>query len=178
MIGKNVTKNDIYIRPLTPDDWESFRVIRIRAVNMHTGYVLVRPGKTEKQTPDYWKGILDGQGKQVFGLFDKDKLIGITAVFTWHEDPTGKTGIMAMIFIEPEYRGKRYSSLFYKTCIDFAKNYLVWDKLTIGHRKGNESSRKGMTNHGFQFKETEEIDWPDDTRDIEYRYELDLNGLR
>ena len=112
MIGKNVTKNDIYIRPLTPDDWESFRVIRIRAVNMHTGYVLVRPGKTEKQTPDYWKGMLDGQGKQVFGLFDKDKLIGITAVFTWHEDPTGKTGIMAMIFIEPEYRGKRYSSLF------------------------------------------------------------------
>ena len=171
-------KNDIYIRPLTPDDWEGFRAIRIRAVNMHTGYVLVRPDKTEKQTSEYWKEMLDGQGKQVFGLFDKDELIGITAVFTWREDPTGKTGIMAMIFIEPEYRGKGYSSYFYKACIDFAKNYLVWDKLTIGHRKGNEPSRKGMTNHGFQFKETEEIDWPDDTRDIEYRYELDLKGLR
>ena len=119
-----------------------------------------------------------GQGKQVFGLFDTDKLIGITAVFTWGEDPTGKTGIMAMIFIEPEYRGKGYSSLFYIACIGFAKNYLVWDELTIGHRKGNEPSRKGMTNHGFQFKETEEIDWPDDTRDIEYRYKLNLKGLR
>ena len=171
-------KNDIYIRPLTPDDWEDFRAIRIRAVNMHTGYVLVKPDETEKQPSEHWKETLDGQGKQVFGLFDKDKLIGITAALTWREDPTGKTGIMAMIFIEPEYRGKGYSSFFYKVCIDFAKNYLVWDKLAIGHRKGNEPSRKGMTNHGFQFTETKEIDWPDDTRDIEYRYELDLKGLR
>jgi hypothetical protein len=58
------------------------------------------------------------------------------------------------------------------------KNYLVWDKLTIGQRKGNKSSRRGMANHGFQFKKTEEINWPDDTRNIEYRYELDLKGLR
>ncbi|MBT7545320.1 MAG: GNAT family N-acetyltransferase, partial [Kordiimonadaceae bacterium] len=107
-------KNHIYLRALTPADWEGFRAIRIRAVNMHTGYVLVRPDKTEKQTPEYWKKMLNGQGKQVFGLFETDKLIGITAVFTWSEDPTGKTGIMAMIFIEPEYRGKGYSSLFYK----------------------------------------------------------------
>ncbi len=171
-------KNKIYIRPLTPDDWESFRAIRIRAVNMHTGYVLESSDKTEKQTSEYWKETLDGQGKQVFGLFSKNKLIGIAAVFTWNEDPTGKTGIMAMVFIEPGYRGKGYSNFFYKACIDFAKSYLVWDKLTIAHRKGNEPSRKGMTNHGFQFKETEEIDWPDNTRDIQYKYELDLKRLR
>ena len=122
--------------------------------------------------------MLDGQGKKIFGLFDKDKLIGITAVFTWSKDPTGKTGIMAMNFIEPEYRGKGYSNFLYEACIIFAKNYFKWNKLTIGHRKGNEPSRKGMTNHGFQFKETEEIEWPDDTRDTEYRYELDLRGLR
>ena len=171
-------ENDIHIQPLTPKDWESFRAIRIRAVNMHTRYVLVRPDITEKQTSKYWKEMLDGQGKKVFGLFDKDKLIGITAVFTWSKDPTGKTGIMAMNFIEPEYRGKGYSNFLYEACIIFAKNYFKWNKLTIGHRKGNEPSRKGMTNHGFQFKETEEIEWPDDTRDIEYRYELDLKGLR
>tara|TARA_B100000686_G_scaffold301634_1_gene337087 strand:+ start:1776 stop:2297 length:522 start_codon:yes stop_codon:yes gene_type:complete len=171
-------ETNIYIRPLTPDDWKCFRAIRIRAVNMHTGYVLVKPEKTEKQTPEYWKEMLNGRGKQAFGLFDQDRLIGITAVLPWCEDPSGKTGIIAMIFIEPEYRRKGYSNLFYKSCIDFAKNYLVWDKLTIGHRKGNEPSRKGMTKHGFQFKEEEEINWPDDTRDIEYRYELDLKGLR
>lgn len=173
-----MNKSDIYLRPLTPDDWGGFRAIRIRAVNMHTGYVLVRPDKTEKQTSEYWKEMLDNKGKKVFGLFDKDKLIGISAVFTWSKDPTGKTGIMAMNFIEPEYRGRGYSNFFYEACIDFAKNYFKWNKLTIGHRKGNEPSRKGMTNHGFQFKETGEIEWPDDTRDIEYRYELDLRGLR
>ena len=173
-----MNKKDIYLRPLTSDDWEGFRAIRIRAVNMHTGYVLVRPDKTEKQTSEYWKEMLDDKGKKVFGLFDKDKLIGITAVFTWSKDPTGKTGIMAMNFIEPEYRGKGYSNFLYEACISFAKKYFKWNKLTIGHRKGNEPSRKGMTNHGFQFKETEEIEWPDDTRDIEYRYELDLKGLR
>ena len=118
---------NIYIRTLNPDDWEYFREIRIRAVNMHTRYVLVDPSKTEKKEPEYWKEILNGKGKQAFGLFDQDKLIGISAVLTWHKDPTGKTGIIAMIFIEPEYRRKGYSSLFYKSCIAFAKNYLIWD---------------------------------------------------
>ena len=74
--------------------------------------------------------------------------------------------------------GKDIPAFFTKPALILQKIYLVWDKLTIGHRKGNEPSRKGMTNHGFQFKETKEIDWPDDTRDIEYRYELDLRGLR
>ena len=173
-----MNKNGIYIRALIPDDWEEFRAIRIHAVKMHTGYFLVKPDETEKQPSEYWKEMLNGQGKEVFGLFDKDKLIGITAVFTWHKDPTGNTGIMAMIFIEPKYRNKGYSSFFYKACIDFAKSYLTWDKLAIGHREGNEPSKRSMIKHGFQFTETEEIDWPDDTRDIEYKYELELKGLR
>ncbi len=35
-----------------------------------------------------------------------------------------------------------------------------------------------MIKHGFKFIGTEEIDWPDGTRDTEYMYELDLENLR
>ena len=177
-MGVRNMDDDVYIRPLSPDNWKEFRSIRIRAVKMHTGYFLAKPDETEQLPADHWKETLDGQGKQVFGLFDQEKLIGITAVFTWREDPTGKTGVMAMSFIEPEYRGKGYSNLFYKARIDFAKNYHAWDKLAIGHREGNDPSKKAMTKNGFQFIGTEEIDWPDGTRDIEYKYELDLKALR
>ena len=171
-------KNNIYIQALTPYNWVEFRAMRIRAVKMHTGCFSVNPREAEQLKPEYWKDTLDGEGKQVFGLFDKNILIGITAVFTWLDDPTGKTGVMAMSFIEPEYRAKGYSSLFYDARIDFAMKHFAWSKLAISHRDNNEPSRRAMIKNGFQFIETEEIDWPDGVREIEHKYELDLEALR
>ncbi len=171
-------KSHIYIRSLTPEDWEEFRSIRIRSLTMHAGYFLGKLDEVNELPDEYWKETLDGNGKQVFGLFDKNVLIGITAIFTWLEDPTGKTGVMAMSFIEPPYRNKGYSNFFYKARIDYAKNNSKWDKLVIGHREGNEPVRKAVIKYGFEFLDTENIDWPDGTLDIEYRYELDLTRFR
>lgn len=169
---------NITLRMLAPEDWEALRAIRIRAVTMHTGYFLANPTTTENEPPEFWQQTLDGKGKAVFGLFHQNELIGITAVFTWREDPSDESGVMAMSFIEPAYRGQGHSSLFYEARIDFAKKFLPWKKLVIGHREGNEPSRRAMLKHGFTFKNTKEIDWPDGSRGVEYNYELDLEALR
>lgn len=168
----------IAIRPLTPDDTEIFRALRLRALRMHPGYFAADPGKAEQEPEEYWRETLNGQGKQVFGLFGDTTLIGITGVFTWREDPSGQTGVMAMSFIEPDYRDHGYSDLFYKTRIDFAKSHKPWKKLVVSHRADNEPSKRAIAKHGFVLTGTKETDWPDGTRDKEYTYELDLEKLR
>ena len=164
--------------PLLPEDWEIFRAMRIRALRLHTGYFMANPDKSEEESVSHWHETLDGIGKQVLGLFDDEVLIGITGVFTCCKDPSGQTGVMAMSFIEPTYRGKGYSDLFYKARIDFAKNHTPWKKLNISHRKDNEPSRKAMIKNGFVFIGEQETMWPDGTQDTEYNYELDLEKLR
>jgi len=139
---------------------------------------MANPDEAKNLPKSYWLETLDCKGKQVFGLFDDQTLIGITGVFTWREDPSGQTGVMAMSFIEPSYRGQGHSNLFYKARIDFALQYKAWKKLVISHREGNEASRRAMIKHGFTLTGTEETDWPDGTRDREYNYVLDLEKLR
>ena len=168
----------IYIRPLLPDEWELYRAIRTRAVCMHTGYYFADPEETKNRPDHFWKDGLDQNGKCVFGLFDDEKIIGLCGIFTWNEDPSGKTGVMAMDFIDPEYRGKGLTDLLYKARIDFAIQHKAWKKLSIGHREGNEPSRRAMIKHGFELVETKDINWPDGSRDIEYLYELNLSELR
>lgn len=168
---------DITIRALVPEDWEIFREIRLHAVTMHTGYFLSSVEETKQYPPEHWKQSLSGGDKQVFGLFSNGKLIGITGVFTWKEDPTRKTGIMAMSFIEPEYRGRGYSSLFYKARLDFAKNHKPWTKLAVAHRDGNDASKHAILKHGFVYKGAEEITWPDGKKDLKHQYELNLDVL-
>ncbi len=170
----------VFLRVLNQDDVIEFRALRLKALEMHPGYFSSTLEDARNHPDSYWLETLDGKGKCVFGLFDSksDKMVGITAVFTWREDPSGKTGVMAMSYIAPEYRGKGYADLFYKARIDFAKEYEPWTQLTIGHRRGNERSRKAMLRHGFVFTESKTILWPDGAEDIEYNYEMDLLQLR
>lgn len=166
------------IRTLSPADWQIFSAMRIKAVDMHTGLFQTHPDDARAEPPEVWKETLDGQGKQVFGVFDGENLIGITAVFTWREDPSGQSGVMAMSFLEPAYRGRGLAAELYKARIDFALSHKLWGRLVCAHRQGNEPSRRAMIARGFKHIETKEIDWPDGTRDIEHIYALDLETLR
>ena len=168
----------VTLRALTPDDWEAFRVVRLRALGMHPNYFCSTVETTKARPVEYWHETLDGKGKAVFGLFDQDNLIGITGVFTWDEEPSGKTGLLGMSFIEPDYRGNGYSEMFYKARIEFAVSHMPWKKLGVFYREGNEPSRASVAKHGFQFVESKDRDWPDGKRDKEYMYELDLEKLR
>ena len=170
----------VFLRALNQDDFKEFRLMRIQALEQHPGYFCAKVDDARSHPDSYWLETLDGQGKCVFGLFDSksDKMVGITAVFTWREDPSGTTGVMAMSYIAPDYRGKGYADLFYEARIDFAKEHKPWTQLTIGHRAGNERSRKAMLRHGFIFTHKKLIQWPDGTEDFEGIYKLDLHALR
>ncbi len=165
------------VKTLKQPDWESFRSIRLRALQEHPNLYLGTYKDTIARSESEWQAMLDGNGKCIFGLFDKDQLIGLAAVFTSRDDPTGKTAVMAMDYIESHYRGGHLSRMLYQARIEWAKQQ-PFKRLVISHREGNEVSRRANQAFKFKFIGAEFIEWPDGKKALDYRYELDLEALR
>lgn len=169
---------NISIRALTPDDWQLLKVMRLLALQTDPG-VFSESYENESEKPqDYWLETLNGRGKCVFGLFDGQRHIGITAVFTLRDDPTGETGVMAFSYILPEYRKLGLARHFYEARIGWALEYRPWKKLSISHRHGNEASKRAMLSHGFKFTDKKKTVWPDGKEEWKYNYEIDLVEIR
>jgi len=125
-----------------------------------------------------WRELLDGNGKCVFGLFENNQIIGLAAVLTWHNDPSGQSGLMAMDYIDAKYRGRHLSWLLYEARINWAINHVPFKRLVTSHREGNEASRRANQAFGFKFIGKELIDWPDGCKAFDHTYELNLEPLR
>ena len=151
------------IRALGVGDLNAFREMRLRALREHTGFFGVHPDEAAASPDSYWEETLDGRGKQVFGLFDGARMIGITAVFTDREDPSGQTAVLAMSYILPEYRGRKLSRLLYQARIDWAKAQPPFKRIVVSHRADNESSRRANQTFGFEHVGSKEKRWPDGT---------------
>lgn len=168
----------IHIRALNPEDWRIVKDLRLEALRAQPGVFGGSYESEVKNPDDFWRDTLSGGNKQVFGLFDDDKLIGITAAFTHRDDPSGETGLFAYTFLRPDYRKRGLSNYFYEARIAFALQHLKWKKLVIGHREGNEPSRHAMIAHGFEFTHKTRKIWPDGVEADEYHYMIDLEKLR
>ncbi len=168
----------ITVRALEETDWEMFRAVRLRALRTDAGVFSSTYDEEKRHNEEQWKSWLSNEGKRVFGLFDDEHLIGITGVFTWKGDESGRTGIMAASYIEKDYRGQGLSRLLYEARLAFAKDYKQWDKLTVSHRKDNEASRRANQAFGFKYAGASMIAWPDGQKEEQLFYEMDLNELR
>lgn len=170
--------DDVYLRALTPEDFQIFRTLRLRALADNLdNYRGDLQADTSRPDSD-WEKTLGGDGRRVFGLFDRNILIGLTGIFTSGEDPSGQTGVLAMSYIEPAYRRRHLSDLFFKARFAFAVQHLPWNFLTVSHRRGNEASRCAILRHGFILTGTRQAVWSDGARDKEFMYILDLKAMR
>lgn len=108
-------------------------------------------------------------------MFDDARLIGITAVFTFNGDSTGQTAILAMSFIDPEYRGRGLSRLLYEARVAWAKAQPNLTRVIVSHRESNEVSRRANQHFGFVYTHTTSRTWPDGVTENELHYELRLD---
>src|SRR5262249_8965565 len=102
---------DISIRPLRRSDWKRFREFRLAALQASPGVFTSSYEQELAYQPAHWQRTITGDDHQAFGLFDNRELIGITAVFTDRNDPSGQTAHLAMSFIKAEYRGQGLSRM-------------------------------------------------------------------
>ncbi|MBL8641226.1 MAG: GNAT family N-acetyltransferase [Alphaproteobacteria bacterium] len=165
----------ISIRSWTENDWVAFRAIRLEALK-HTEHVFgVSYDHALNLSEEYWTDTLqDTYNGAVFGLYDGENVIGLTAVFR-HRDHKSDTVIFAMSYIRKNYRGRGLSDLLYKARLDWAEQQEGIVSIWIGHRDGNQASFRANQRHGFQLISTEDMTFGDGTTDKHYTYELKIN---
>jgi RimJ/RimL family protein N-acetyltransferase len=160
------------IRPLEKGEWELLRKIRLEALQSHSGVYGSTYAREKEYTPTEWQDWLSQKGKCTFGLFDGDKLIGLTGIYTDRNDPDGKTAVLAASYIKPEYRGRGLSGLLYKTRLDWVRTQPQFEKIVVSHRADNEASRRANQAFGFRPVGTRSKTWPDGIEAEEILYEL------
>jgi RimJ/RimL family protein N-acetyltransferase len=164
-----------HIRPLDRSEWALFREMRLHALSAEPGKFASSHDAEESQRPAEWQETIAGfPPRQVFGLFDAKRLIGITAAFTWREDPTGTTALLAMSFILPEYRGRGLSRLLYDARLKWIQGQPQFRRVVVSHRESNEISARANRRHGFVPFQRTAHQWPDGTVEDEIFYELTI----
>lgn len=164
----------ITIRPFHPDEWQRFRDFRLAALQAAPGVYGTHHDEAAGRSEVQWRGTVHGAFNQSFGLFDGSALIGITAVFTWPEDATGRTAMLAGSFIADAYRGRQLSRLLYDIRLEWIRQRRRFTRVVVGHRLSNEASRRANQHYGFTPFLRRPHTWPDGTTEDEIFYELAL----
>jgi len=163
-------------RPLTPPEWSIVKDLRLFALKTEPGVFVSSFDSEAILSPEEWQETIQGDDHQVFGLFDGERLIGLTAVFTSRDDPSGQTALLAYSFIHPQYRGLGLSRLLYKARLDWVKSRPEFMRIVVSHRASNERSQRAILRHGFVPSGEAERTWPDGTTDGEIFYDMSLHA--
>lgn len=138
----------MFVRKLMPQDWPLYKTMRLEALRLHGDVYGTSYKEMADRTDAEWEAILAQEDSAFFVLFDGDGIIGIGGVFT--QDKSTRTGMLIAGYIREAYRGRGLSRLLYQARIDWAKQSGLFDRLLIGHREGNEASRRANQAFGFQ----------------------------
>lgn len=162
----------VSIRPLDPLDWQELREFRLAALRASPGVYYGKLADEEKLSPQEWRDrIAAPDHHQVFGLFEAEKLVGITAVFTDRDDLSGQTAHFAFSFILPSHRGRGLSRMLYEARLAWVRARPKFRRILVGHRSSNEPSRRAMLAQGFVRIGQEPRVWPDGITEDDVHYE-------
>ena len=165
---------NVSIKRFGEDDWQGFKEIRLESVRLHNDVLGTSYAIESNKKDAYWKDIIsDICNCAVFGLYDEEKIIGLTSVFR-HRDHVENTTILCMVYIREEYRGNSLSDLLFKASIDWSKSQEGITRIWVGHRAGNEISRRANQRHGFAVISNEDMTFGNGETDTHYTYELKI----
>ncbi len=164
--------SDTIIRALEPSEWETFRDFRLSALKDTPGVFSMTYDAAAIWSPQDWQAEIKGEDHQVFGLFNEERLIGITAAFTYRGDPSGQTALLAMSYIVPHRRGHGLSRLFYDARLAWIREQPQFRRVLVSHRESNEASQRANQRHGFVRTRAAPQTWPDGATENEIFYEL------
>lgn len=167
-----------YMRPLVEGDWRALRKLRLHALRTETGMYCSSLEAEFAHSEAQWRALAaNGDDRQqVFGLFEGEVLIGITAVFMYEGDPTERTAVFGMSYVRPEYREQGHAQQYFEARFAWVRDHPRFTRVRVSHRRSNEPSRRAIERQGFRPVDAVTRTWPDGIEDSETIYELDLSA--
>jgi RimJ/RimL family protein N-acetyltransferase len=123
-----------------------------------------------------WRDWIATPTQCVFGLFDGETLVGITAAYTHRDDPDGHTALLGTSYVQPAYRGRGLARLLYETRLAWIRARGTFHRVVVSHRRSNEPSRRAIERCGFELTGNQSRTWPDGAVEDELLYQLDLTA--
>jgi RimJ/RimL family protein N-acetyltransferase len=161
-------------RALAVSEWEMFRDVRLMALKDAPGVFATSYTQAAQRTPETWQSLVTGPTNQIFGLFDGQRVVGITGAFAWPDDRSCETVTLVMSYIVPAYRGRGLSRLLYATALDWTRAQPRFRRVIVAMRASNAASQRACERHGFTPVRTATRTWPDGATEDEIIYELRL----
>ncbi len=163
-------------RPLDPSEWPAFRDLRLDALRTERWAYASTHDDEASTPPAEWEATIAGPDRQVFGLFDAGRLVGIAAVFAWREDPLGETAVFGMSFIRPEYRGRGLWKILNEMRLTWVAANGRFTSIVTGHRGRHHISAIVARGMGFSPIARVPRTWPDGTIDDRILYRLEIRS--
>lgn len=163
----------MFVRKLNENDWKAYKALRLEALRLHPDVYGGSLANALRYSDSEWQNMLSRHDSAFFGLFDDGTLVGSGGVFM--KDEATKTGMLIGGYIRESYRNKGYSRMIYEARIKWAKESSLFNKLIVGHRKGNEASRRANQAFDFHYVGEHEEKFGDGTIGIHVEYEMRLS---
>lgn len=164
----------IAIRRLSADAWSDFREMRLLALRSEPGLFYRSAAEDAELNEADWRALLADEKHRIFGVFDGERLVGITAALTARTDPSGRTAVLGMSFLRPEYRRRGLAHDLYRVRMEWIRGAGRFARATVSHRRSNEASRRAIERAGFAQVGVEPHTWPDGGEEDDLLYELRL----
>ena len=169
-----MTNNNVNVRLLHEDDWQTLRAIRLEALQTDPHAF----GSTFEREAEFsegdWRSWLATSELGIFGIFKGATLIGMTGV---RLIPEGREASLWGSWIRPDERGAGLSRLLYEARFGWARETGQCDAITVSHRASNIASREANQKHGFVYTHTTMTAWPDGQAGDQLFYRLALSPL-
>lgn len=95
-----------------------------------------------------------------FGLFDREKIVGVLFASRWEEDKSGKTALWGSAYIIPEYRGQGLGEPLYKAREEWTSKHPRFKRAVFFILEGNKRSTEIHEKQGATHVSTETMTWP------------------
>ncbi len=164
----------MFVKKFDVDDWQTYKDIRLEALSLHENVYGNSYAVESSWSDSQWQYMLGSQKNAFFGLYDGKKLIGNSAVFTDRNDKKGRTALLAGSYIREDYRGQKLSRLLYAARIEWIVGSGQFDCIAVGHKAGNEASRRANQAFGFDYIGQETKAWGDGSQGVLHKYEMRL----
>lgn len=160
------------IRPLTPEEWELFRTVRLKALASDPAVFGRTHAYEAAFTDEEWQARLKQPAAVTFGIFDGKAIVGTAGIFTDPED--AHTACLGGDWLEPAARGKGVSAKMYETRLAWARMQPTLHRLIVAYHIDNARARHIGEKHGFIFTHANDYIRPDGSVMPLHYYELRL----
>ena len=169
---------EVIVRELERDDWPRLRDLRLHALATEIGRFFRHPDDEVGLGDDVWMALATPDDAHcLFGCFDGESLIGISAVRQTDDDPAGRTAMFGMTYVLPAYRRLGLAKRLFDARLAWVRANPRFERAVVGHRRSNEASRRNIERAGFVRTGAIPHRWPDGIDEDDVVYELPLRDL-